>query len=380
MKLVHLADLHIGYRAYNKLTSKGLNVRERDVIKAFKESLDRIVEINPDLILIAGDVFHRPRPGNTSIYLTIKFLLEFRTKCNAPIVIISGNHEASKSLENENILRVIETTVPNVKVIDRQIEQYVIEPLRVSILGVPYNALCDFEKTSLVPDNNYRYNVLLIHGSYESIKCPELDTHGQASLINAENIGQSKWDYVALGHYHKYTKLAENTYYAGAIERTSSNIWQEALDPKGFIEYNLETGEERFHQLETPRKVVDIKKIDVNNLTSEEINLRIEEEISRINDIEDSIIRLTLENIDNNAIRNLDYSKLRSFRKKAIHFRLNFIKKDSVSDERENTLQEGKDIFQYFEEDLKAFELAAGLDKKRFNDLAKNYLYASIQV
>ncbi len=375
MKLVHLADLHLGYRAYNRLTSKGLNIRERDVIKAFKESLDRVSAINPDIIIMAGDIFHRPRPGNTSIYLCIKFLLDFRKVCSAPVVMISGNHEASKSLENENILKVIEATVPGVKVIDRQIEQFVLQERSISILGVPYNALCGFEKTSLLPDNNYKYNILTIHGSYESIKCPELDTYGQASLLNAENINQAKWDYVALGHYHKYTKLAENTFYSGAIERTSSNIWQEAQEPKGFIEYNLETGEQVFHSLESPRKVVDVKRIDVNNLTAEEINLKIGQEVSKIADIEDSIIRLTLENIDNNAIRNLDYAKLRSYRKKALHFRLNLIKKSPALQTRESSLKEGKDLFEFFEDDLKNFELAAGLNKEKFDELARNYLY-----
>lgn len=377
MKLIHLADLHLGYRAYNRLTSKGLNIREKDVIKAFKESLDKISEINPDVIIIAGDIFHRPRPGNTSIYLAIKFLIEFRAKCRTPIVMVSGNHEASKSLENENILKVIEATVPGVKVIDRQIEQYTMEHLNLSVLGVPYNALCDFDKTYLAPDVKYKYNILSIHGSYESIKCPELDTHGQTSLINAENINQAKWDYVALGHYHKYTKLAENTFYSGAIERTSSNIWQEAEEPKGFIEYNLETGEQKFHKLATPRKVIDIKKIDANNLTSEDINLKIEEELAKIPDLEDSIIRITLENIDNNAIRNLDYAKLRHYKRKTLHFRLNFIKKSGLNTNNKATLAEGRDIFEHFEEEIKTFELSAGLNREKFNNLARTYLYSS---
>ncbi len=376
MKLVHLADLHLGYRAYNKITSKGLNIREKDIIKAFKESLDRISVINPDLIIMAGDIFHRPRPGNTSIYLSIKFLLDFRSRCKAPIIMISGNHEASKSLENENILKVIETTVPSIKVIDRQIEQFAIDSLGISVLGVPYNALHELEKTSLLPDPGYKHNILSIHGSYESVKCPELDTYGQESLLNAGNINQSKWDYVALGHYHKYTKLAENTFYAGAIERTSSNVWQEANDPKGFIEYNLETREHRFHELETPRKVIDIKRMDVNNLTAEEINRKIEEELLKTGDVEDLIVRLTLENIDNNAIRNIDYAKLRSCRKKALHFRLNFIKKDSLHKEKSSSLKEGKDLYDCFNDDLKSFELSAGLNKEKFEELAKQYIYS----
>jgi len=376
MKLVHIADLHIGYRAYNKLTPKGINVRERDVINAFKNTLDRTAAINPELVIMAGDIFHRPRPGNTSIYLTIKLLHEFRKTCSAPIIMVSGNHEASKSLENESILRVLEATVPGVKVIDRQIEQFTIENLGVSILGIPYNALSDFEKTNITPDNSFKYNILAIHGSYESIKCPELDTYGQSCLISAENINQAKWDYVALGHYHKYTKLAENTYYSGAIERTSSNIWQEALDDKGFIEYDLETGKHKFHPLEKLRKVVDVKRINANNLAAEEINAIIEAEMSKIPDLEETIVRLTLENIDSLTTRYLDYRKLGSYRKRALHFRLNLIKKDQSGSAgtEEGTVGEKKSLIEQLDEALKDFETVPGIDRDKFRELAKSYL------
>lgn len=375
MKLVHLADLHIGYRAYNKVTSKGLNIREKDVIKAFKECLDRIAAINPDVIIMAGDIFHRPRPGNTSIYLTIKFLQEFRKTCSSPIVMISGNHEMSKSMENENILRVIEATVPGVKLVDRNIEQITFNELDLSILGIPFNALNDFERINILPDESYKYNILSIHGSYESVKCPELDTYGQTSLINAESINQAKWDYVALGHYHKYTELAPNTFYSGAIEHTSSNIWQEAREPKGFIEHNLETGEHRFHALNT-RKVVDIRRINVARHTAEEINHLIESEMSQIADLEETIVRLTLEDIDSLTMRNLDYKKLGSYRKSALHFRLNLIKKGSPASKNDNeVIKQRKTLAEQFEENLNAFELSPGLNKDKFKELATSYLY-----
>lgn len=370
MKLVHLADTHLGYRAYGRMTPKGLNIRERDVIRTFKEALDKIAEINPDLIIVAGDVFHKPRPGNTSIYLTIKFLLEFRTKCKAPIVMISGNHEASKTLENENILRVIEATVPLVKVIDRQIEQFTLDNLGVSILGIPYNALNDFDKTSIVPDSSYKYNILTIHGSFQGIKSLE----NEADLISTDDINASKWDYVALGHYHSYTKLAENVFYAGSIERTSSNIWREADEPKGFIEYDLNTGKHVFHKLQTPRNVVDTGKIDVNGLTAEEIDRVIERVVAQIEDFDNSMVRITLENIDNLSIKNLDYAKIGTYRKRALHFRLNFLKKEDVLEEKRNLLRESRDLLEYIDENLNNFELAAGLNREKFEQMAKSYL------
>jgi len=376
MKLVHLADLHLGYRAYGKLSSEGLNIREKDVIKTFKEALDKISEINPDLIIIAGDIFHKPRPSNATIYLTINLLNNFRKTCNAPIILVSGNHEASKSFESGSILKVLEATVPKVKVVDGKTEQVAIESLNTNVFCVPYNALYDFNKTALIPDKNYIYNILSMHCSFDSTKCPELSKHSSADLIDSEKINGAVWDYVALGHYHKFTELENNIYYSGAIERTSSNVWQEAKDPKGFIEYDLETKQIKFHPLKTPRQVYDIKNINAQELTAEEINLKIEEEVSKIKDFENSIVRITLENIDILAIKNLDYKKIREYRKKAVHFMVNFIKKEAGTtfDKNGNPIEKQKNLIESLKEELKNFELAKGLHQEKFNSLALEYL------
>jgi len=375
MKIIHIADLHLGYKAYNKLSTEGLNIREKDVIKTFKEVLDKVSELKPDIVIMAGDIFHKPRPSNSTIYLTIKLLHNFRKTSKAPLILISGNHEASKSLESGSILKILETTIDKVKVVDGIIEQVVFEELQTSVLCIPYNTLGEINKTDLSPDKNYKYNILSMHCSYDSVKCPELSKYSHEELIDSQKINGFKWNYVALGHYHQYTELEQNIYYSGSIERTSSNIWQEAKVPKGFIESNLETGETKFHKLETPRKVYDIKKINAENLTAEEINLKIEQEAAKIKDFENSIIRITIENIDALAIKNLDYSKIREYRKKAVHFMINFIKKDQNLnfDKELNINEKRKNLYQTLEEELLTFELAQGLSQEKFRSLAKEY-------
>lgn len=379
MKIVHLADLHLGYRSYNKLNENGFNIRELDVMDAFRESLRLINDINPDLIIIAGDVFHKPRPSNLTLFQTIHRLHVFRNHCKAPIVIISGNHESVKSLEAGNVLSILEKTTENLFVIDGTIKELAFKELNTLFVGVPYNALPELKNKALIPDKNYKYNILSMHCSYDSVKCPELSKHGNEELIDSDKINGKEWDYVALGHYHKFTKTEENIYYSGAIERTSSNIWQEAKDPKGFIEYNLETAEMKFHELQTPRNVYDIKRINSENLTAEEINLRIEEEVAAIKDFDDSIVRITLENIDTLTIRNLDYSKIREYRKKAVHFMINFIKKDVslTFDEEGSLLERRKNLDETLKEELNVFEPAPGLNKDKFVELAREYFAAS---
>jgi DNA repair exonuclease SbcCD nuclease subunit len=374
MKLVHLADLHLGYRAYNRLSSEGLNVREKDILKAFKEALDKILEINPDLIVMAGDIFHKPRPSNSTIHVTIKLLQNFRQKCNAPIVMISGNHEAVKSSEAGSVLSIFESVISNVKVINDNIQEVVLDNINTSILCVPHGGLSQVEKTDLSPNKNYKYNIMVIHGTYEN--CPELAGYGHGALIKETDIKGNNWDYIAFGHYHTFTQLAPNTFYSGAIERTTSNIWQEANDKKGFIVYDFESKECKHISLNTARKIVDIKRINAKDLTSAEINQKIDEEIDKITDLDNSIVRMTIENVDPVAIREIDYKKIREIKKTAVHFRFNIIKRDFTveNDENNSTIQRTKGLFEYLEEELLDFELSQSIDKDKFGKLAKEYL------
>ncbi len=48
---VHAADLHLGYSQY------GLEARRQDFDNAFKEVVDRTIELKPDFMIIAGDLF-----------------------------------------------------------------------------------------------------------------------------------------------------------------------------------------------------------------------------------------------------------------------------------------------------------------------------------
>jgi exonuclease SbcD len=94
MRLVHLADLHLGFRAYSRTNSVGINRREADVFRAFQQALQMTSELNPDLLLIAGDVFHVPRPGNLAVIEAQKQLAKFCAACEAEVLIIAGNHES----------------------------------------------------------------------------------------------------------------------------------------------------------------------------------------------------------------------------------------------------------------------------------------------
>jgi hypothetical protein len=45
MRVLHFADVHLGYRAYNRVTEQGINQREADVFKTFEFALEAMVGV-----------------------------------------------------------------------------------------------------------------------------------------------------------------------------------------------------------------------------------------------------------------------------------------------------------------------------------------------
>ncbi len=109
MKLAHLADLHLGFRQYHRQTPTGLNQREADVAGAFERAVDTVLAERPAVVVIAGDAFHSVRPTNTAILVAYQQLRRIREALpEAPIILISGNHDSPRSVETGSILRLFE--------------------------------------------------------------------------------------------------------------------------------------------------------------------------------------------------------------------------------------------------------------------------------
>ena len=88
MKLIHLADLHLGKRV------NGFSMIE-DQAYILKQILRIIDEQMPQAVLIAGDVYDRPIPSEEAVDLFDSFLFEL-AKRKLEVFIISGNHDSAE--------------------------------------------------------------------------------------------------------------------------------------------------------------------------------------------------------------------------------------------------------------------------------------------
>ena len=88
-------------------------------------------------------------------------------------------------------------------------------------------------RPALIPDPDARFNVLAIHSELEGmLPAAAAMTDRAAMALSREELGVSRWDYVALGHYHVYREIAPNCYYSGSIDYTSANTWGELYEQR----------------------------------------------------------------------------------------------------------------------------------------------------
>lgn len=163
MRVAHIADPHLGYRAYNRITSQGINRREADVFQAFRECLAKTAEIQPDLILIAGDLFHIVRPSNLTIGQTYRELVSLRAKTGAPVVMIGGNHDSPRSTDTGCILDLF-ANIPDIHVAHSEYVQVPIKKLDTSVFCLCHRAVPQISSLKIEPDPASKYNVLMVHG------------------------------------------------------------------------------------------------------------------------------------------------------------------------------------------------------------------------
>ena len=94
---VHAADLHLGYSQY------GLEARRQDFDDAFKEVVDKTIELKPDFMIIAGDLFHQPRPSNVTLENAIRSFKRLKDAC-IPVLTVDGSHDSAPNTITGTIL------------------------------------------------------------------------------------------------------------------------------------------------------------------------------------------------------------------------------------------------------------------------------------
>ena len=322
IKILHIADTHLGYSAYRKTNDEGINQREADIYESFRKVIDYAIDQKVDLILHAGDLFDAVRPTNRAITIAIQQLLRLSDH-HIQFVLISGNHEQPKLQETGHIFNLFEH-IPHIHPIYH--EKYETKEFNMNDETILIHCLPQIntqeayqtQLTSIEDNEDVDYQIFLAHGSIQGIK--EFSMNEFNEMMLPKQYLSKMFDYVALGHFHTYTKINDNTYYAGSTDTFS---FSETTSAHGFIQLNLENQQKQisFKKLQT-RPFIDMPPIECYGKEIDEIQREINTTIQKLGP-KDKIFRINLSHIQMHQYRSLDFRHIRQITQGCLHYEIN---------------------------------------------------------
>ncbi|GAC1652395.1 MAG: hypothetical protein NVS4B3_14510 [Gemmatimonadaceae bacterium] len=380
LRLVHLSDLHLGFRQYQRLTPGGINQREADVAAAFRRAVDKTIELRPDVILFAGDTFHNVRPTNPAIVHAFQQLTRLTHALpQALVVLVAGNHDTPRSSETGSILRLFAPL--GIHVVEGRARRLDFPDRSLSILAVPDGASAT--RPALVPDAASQYNVLLLHGEVEGMLSSAVATGERAAVaITLEELAAPRFSYVALGHYHVFRQIAPNAFYSGSLEYTSPNAWGELaeeremrLPGKGLVHFDLAARAHQFHHLPSARALHDLPPISARGKSARELDIAIHAAVEGCDGgIDDCIVRLLVRDIPRHIARELDQKVLRDYRRRALHFHLDTRRPDIIRSAAHGSPGRRPSLIETVRDKLRSRVLESDIDREALIDLGVRYL------
>jgi len=206
MKFIHASDIHLGASPESgRLRNQQ---REREIWNSFEKLLEVCEKDKTDLLLIAGDLFHRQpllRELKEVNYLFSKLTV-------TQVVIIIGNHDY---LKGDSYYRSFVWAKNVHLLLDEEVSYVELKNIETTVYGSSYHSR---EITGKPYEKQYakrlqKYEILMIHGGDE-----------KHTPLKKEELLELGYDYIALGHIHKYMEILPGKIaYCGALEPTDMN-------------------------------------------------------------------------------------------------------------------------------------------------------------
>ena len=318
MKIVHLSDTHLGFRQLHRVDERGRNVREQDVYTAFDKAIKLAIELQPAAVIHAGDFFNSYHPSSAALSVALDGAKKLRD-ARIPLVVISGNHSAPRFTSAQHVFAVLERFGVDV-VYD---EPRVVRVDGLAIHAVPHCSdakLLAEQLTAAAAASNSDFSVLVAHVGLEGVGHVTGAEAGSVTVSGETLSGASGFDYIALGHLHKFMPVRENAAYSGSLERLS---WADDADRKGIVEIDLTQDRRgadyaRLHEI-PGRAQITLQPIDAADC--DDLTATLVEQASKP-EIAEAIVRVLIKNVDTASFAAIDRRAVDTAFASALHFEI----------------------------------------------------------
>jgi DNA repair exonuclease SbcCD nuclease subunit len=241
VKIVHLADSHLGYRARRGVINKWAienysKPYEQEIYDTFLRVLNEISKLKDlDFVIHCGDMFHLPseyssypppEPARRTLQEGLNLFFK-NTNNQVPFIYIEGNHGVFKGYDftpfeshfekekysnlyyfkERDLINAINSNSPlSLEFNDKKVRFYLFPYFEFNAQESYTNAYDNWIEQQKPPKNDNYINVALAHGS-----------NGDNTLHNKVNSDDFGYDYVALGHEHGLKAVSKNHFYTGSL-------------------------------------------------------------------------------------------------------------------------------------------------------------------
>lgn len=201
LKILHTADIHLDSDSYGNAEQR--QAHRASFRRCFQAIVDRALNEAVDLLLIAGDLFDHNRVPDE----TLCFAQEQLQRLQQPAVILPGNHDClyTNAIYDRYDIATACDRVQVITELDGQVLEF--PELHLVLWG---RAMEEHEPgfhplEHLPTRHDQRWHIAMAHGFfYETQQEAE-----RSSPIFAEEIRDTGWDYIALGHQHALTDVSQ---------------------------------------------------------------------------------------------------------------------------------------------------------------------------
>jgi exonuclease SbcD len=301
INFIHTADIHFGVENYGKIDAKtGIHTRLLDFENALNFCIDYTIAQKADFFIFTGDAYKTANPSPTQQKLLMRCLLRLYAH-KIPVIIIVGNHDHPLSFGKANSLDIFgNLPIDGFHVVSKpQIINLTTKNGPVQIVGIPWPTrntvtISDqqlFKSASEITD--YIANLvsqLITHfasqldphipailGGHLTVSSgifsgsEKRAIYGTDPVLLPSQLAIKPFDYIALGHLHRYQDLNAGSHpaivYAGSIERVD---FGERKEEKGFCHVTITNKQTTTHQfIPTPTRPfiqIDITLKPINQI------------------------------------------------------------------------------------------------------------------
>ncbi len=327
LTFLHFADLHLGVENYGRIDpATGLHTRIQDFANCLGMAFDLAIEEEVDLVIFAGDAYKTCDPNPTHQRELARQLLRLQ-QARIPIVLIVGNHDTPAAFGKATSIDIFDALELDNTFVIRRPELLKIDTRSglVQIAGLPwptrsilrthddYKNLTQEEVTARIqsicadqidefarqldPQSPaiFTAHIAAAEATYSGSERTTLI--GQDPTLLTSTLANPAFDYVALGHIHKYQDLHKGedppVVYSGSIERID---FGEEREDKGFCLVSIDADDSAKRGRKT---IFEFVPVPARRFTTIELQIRAdtsptEQIVAAIesSNIEDAVVRV----------------------------------------------------------------------------------------